>query len=54
MYIYSWKKLIKFWPILVILYVKVDFVLSHVVFNLTMEWTPVTYAQFWYIIFQVA
>ena len=34
------KKLIKFWLILVILYVKGTFVLSHVVFNLTMEWIP--------------
>jgi hypothetical protein len=39
-YIYSWKKMKKIWPILVILYVKSIFFLSHVVFNLTMEWTP--------------
>jgi hypothetical protein len=39
-YIYSWKKLKTSWPILVILYVKSIFFLSHVVFNLTMEWTP--------------
>ena len=30
----------KNWPILVILYVKSIFFLSHVMFNLTMEWTP--------------
>jgi len=39
MYIYSWKEW-KNWPILVILYVKSSIFLSHMVFNLTMEWTP--------------
>jgi len=39
-YIYSWKKLIKFSPILVMQLRKNRFFFSHVVFNLTMECTP--------------
>ena len=38
-YIYSCKNLIQFWPILVMLCVKYIYI-SHVVFNLTIEWTP--------------
>ena len=42
---YSWKTLINFWPILMMLYVKSKYIyilLSHVVFNLTIKWPPGT------------
>ena len=40
MYIFSWKKLIKFWSIFVMQLRRSRFFFSHVVFYLTMEWPP--------------